>query len=537
MTRECPLLSEIEEFKIAISDKNTETILKMISLHPLKYFYNLQLDERYGLNFFHILILMDLTEMFIKVVEIFQKRFNDEEKKINGMLKNNITNENNFPKEEKKEISLVDLLSVPDKEGNTPILYAAFRGNIEIISLLINFGVNYEKKNFAGLDVIHMAAQNNQENVIVYFKEKYNYDIFKSDNEGNTSIHWASSTGGKYALDYLLFYVDKKYGNLDVLNKVNDKGQNALQLTIITNQSTSACKKLIKKGIDYNNKDINSLTAFDIVKNDKNLENIQNLLYTYTHRNFIGLNFHINDTLNKYFKFYSFIFLITILLFMVIFEFLPFLQEIIGDIKIMKYIFYSISFLLIVCYFYMICSDPGTIKEKLNSSLLELVEKKFDIKNICPYCMIEKKNPNCKHCFICNICIEYFDHHCHWINNCIGDKNKYQFIFFLLVLISDLFLSFFIALRVFFMGVKEEKKIGYFMGDYYHRKFSSLAIMILILLFFFPICFILYMQIKQNKKTNTVMEETRKEVQDYYVDLKQINDKNNALDNQQAKKD
>ena len=530
MTRDYPLLSEIEEFKNAISDKNTDSILNMISQHPLKYFYNLKLEDRYGLNLFHIIILMDLTQMFNKVTEILIQRFNDEKKnKENGLV------ENNSSKDENSKMSLVDLLSIPDKEGNSPILYAAFRGNIDIVNSLINLGVSYEVKNFAGLDIIHMAAQNNKENIIVYFKEKYNFDIFKSDNEGNTSIHWASSTGGKNALDFLLFYIDEKYGNLEVINKVNDKGQNALQLTIMTNQSTSACKKLIKKGIDYNNKDINSLTVFDIVKNDKKLENIKNLLYTYTHRNCFGLNYHINDPLNKYFKLVAFIILINFLLYMVIFEFFPFLQEFTGDIKIIKLIFYLLSVPLVIGYFYMMYSDPGIIKEKINSSLLELVEKKFDIKKLCPYCMVEKKDQNCKHCFICNVCIEYFDHHCHWINNCIGNGNKMQFIAFLLVLVSNLFISCLIALKVFLLGVEKEKKIGYFMGDYYHRKFSSLTVMILILIFFWPICYILYVQTRQKKKKSAAMEETRKEVQDYYEELKQINDQNNVLNRLQIK--
>ena len=31
-----------------------------------------------------------------------------------------------------------------------------------------------------------------------------NYDLYKNDNHGNNSIHWASSNSAKFALKYLL---------------------------------------------------------------------------------------------------------------------------------------------------------------------------------------------------------------------------------------------------------------------------------------------------------------------------------------------
>lgn len=61
--------------------------------------------------------------------------------------------------------------------------------------------------------------------------------------------------------------------------------------------------------------------------------------------------------------------------------------------------------------------------------------KTFDPAALCPECEIIR-TPRSRHCNICNRCVERFDHHCPWINTCVGVKNHHYFLTFLVSVLA-----------------------------------------------------------------------------------------------------
>ena len=119
---------------------------------------------------------------------------------------------------------------------------------------------------------------------------------------------------------------------------------------------------------------------------------------------------------------------------------------------------YTILFFSIYIFYICSVSNPGIIKSNNIANLKKKYPYDFlfnSDEKYCKKCNLEKINRS-KHCIICDKCIEKFDHHCIWINNCVGAKNIRYFFYFIFIHWILVTYASALALAMFYYEIKDK---------------------------------------------------------------------------------
>ncbi|KAL0555581.1 hypothetical protein IC582_009531 [Cucumis melo] len=129
-------------------------------------------------------------------------------------------------------------------------------------------------------------------------------------------------------------------------------------------------------------------------------------------------------------------------------------------------VFTAVTLMCITNYALAIFTDPGRVPstympdiEDSENPIHEIKRKGGDLR-YCQKCS-QYKPPRAHHCRVCKRCILRMDHHCIWINNCVGHENyKVFFVFVVYAVVACIYSLILLLGSLTIEPPKDEQQVG-----------------------------------------------------------------------------
>ncbi|KAI4377733.1 hypothetical protein MLD38_015313 [Melastoma candidum] len=345
-------------------------------------------------------------------------------------------------------------VNAADHTGQTALHWSAVRGAIQVAELLLREGARVGTADMYGYQTTHVAAQYGQTAFLYHIVSKWNADPDIPDNDGRSPLHWAAYKGFADCIRLLLF--------LDAYRGRQDKeGCTPLHWAAIRG-NLDACTVLVQAGKkeDLMVTDDNGLTPAQLAS-EKNHRQVA--FFLGNARRLLDKRCDGNTPFGKLSK----LGLAPVLWVMIILLLVVYMNSVIIASNLPRL---TAGFALLAWFGVFLASsglvlfhrcsrkDPGYIRMNVHDPQNMKDDEpllKIEINNpallagnwsqLCATCKIVRPL-RAKHCSTCDRCVEQFDHHCPWVSNCIGKKNKWDFFLFLVLEISAMVITGAVAL-------------------------------------------------------------------------------------------
>lgn len=340
-------------------------------------------------------------------------------------------------------------VNATDHSGQTALHWSAVRGAIQVAELLLQEGARVNAADMNGYQITHVAAQYGQTAFLYYVISKWNADPDAPDKDGRCPLHWAAYKGFADCIRLLLF-LDAHRGRPD------KDGTTPLHWAAMRG-NLEACTVLVQAGKkeDLIVTDISGLTPAQLASDRKHR---QVAFFLGNARMLLDKSFDSNSRLGKISKLglapvlwcIIFVLLVTYIHSVILATNMPKLTASAGLFAWFGVLLATVG---LVMFYRCSSKDPGYIRTNGHDTQ--------NMKDDEPLLKIEKNNPallagnwsqlcatckivrplRAKHCSTCDRCVEQFDHHCPWVSNCIGKKNKWDFFAFLILEVSAMLVT------------------------------------------------------------------------------------------------
>ncbi|CAD8191069.1 unnamed protein product [Paramecium pentaurelia] len=402
-----------------------------------------------------------------------------------------------------------------NKDSFTAVHFAAYVGSLETLEILKKYQCDLKIKNEQGQNALSIAAQGDQVSAMVWlYMQGLSYT--EQDEKGGTPLHWATYYGSEFAVQFLLSWLQKSKEGRKIINQQDTEGMTPLHLAAMTGNQRIA-KKLLYKGSLKNIRDKRNQTPAQTA-----LENEYEIIYKILETNNCLLEFlNIRTSYKPASISWNQICSFFIIYFYCMIGSIIFVYPFFNTDAWLQYLSIASFLIGLIFYFLTMFISPGYVERNDDSRKLFLLLTQYEPWELCPECQIHKPLRS-RHCEFCSRCVIVYDHHCPWLHNCIGAKNYPYFICFILTIFVNLIHL--IILNAIFLINDYPNPIHNTHYPWFNnvtnlealdisKKCVQSSILILCLLFLFPLAYLIYVQLDNLFRNITTFEKYRQEEQ------------------------